>query len=223
MVVQTHMVGPVDGVDATPRKTLGRPPDHDAAVTRALLIKTARRAFGELGYAGTTYRVLAERAGLAPSAAYHYFPTKADLYAAVHEDVQEHVYTEWIEPALIGQATLAAKLDALLTAIHDMNRDDPTAAAFLATARVDTARHQELRTVHDALDARRGRLFDHIVDVGIGTGEIPPGGRALAGVLLEAMNLGLLELSAQPEHHRLAIEAYRRTVAPAMATLDAVG
>jgi AcrR family transcriptional regulator len=202
-----------------PTSRLGRPVDADGAATRRRILKVARAAFAELGYAATTYRILAERAGLAPSALYNYFASKAELYAEVHDEVRAEVYEGWLVPALEGAATLDAALDAFLVTVRDLNHADPTAASFLATARVDTVRSAELAAVRDALPARRRDLFEAMVEQGVRDGVLGAdvGEQALA--LLETVNLGLLEISADPARHRAAVEALRRGLPLALRSL----
>jgi AcrR family transcriptional regulator len=57
------------------------------AATRARLLTTARELFGALGYEGTSIETVLERSGVARGALYHHFPSKADLFDAVAEDV----------------------------------------------------------------------------------------------------------------------------------------
>lgn len=59
--------------------------DHEAQ--RKELARRAFPAFANKGYAALGVRELAEELGLSKSAFYHYFPSKAALYAAVCEDV----------------------------------------------------------------------------------------------------------------------------------------
>ncbi|MGI9645690.1 MAG: TetR/AcrR family transcriptional regulator, partial [Ilumatobacteraceae bacterium] len=156
---------------------LGRPVDADGDATRTRVLAAARTAFAELGYAATTYRLLADRTDLAPSALYNYYRSKAELYAAVHREVQLETYAEWILPAITGTETFAGRIDALLDSFVAMNAEDPEAARFQAAARTDTARHPELHGVRDGLPTQRTTLFADMVDLGISTGEIEPGDR----------------------------------------------
>lgn len=77
-----------DGVGATKVTSemaarVGRPVDADGQATRARILITDRTTFADLGHAATTYRLLAESTGLAHSAAYDYFGSKAAPYSAV--------------------------------------------------------------------------------------------------------------------------------------------
>ena len=50
--------------------------------------------FASQGYDGTTNRAIAEAGGLSGAAIYHYFDSKAELYAAVYEAVFDRVFAE---------------------------------------------------------------------------------------------------------------------------------
>jgi len=175
-------------------------------------------AFAELGYAATTYRLLADRAGLAPSAIYNYFSSKAELYSAVHREVQFETYAEWILPAIAGAQTFAAQIDALLASFVAMNAQAPDAARFQAAARIDTARHADLARVSEGLPTQRRALFATMVDLGISTGELSAAARPTALAMLEALTLGLVELSADPVTHRLAVDGFRRSISSVLAS-----
>ena len=192
---------------------LGRPVDADGDATRARILATARTAFSELGYAATTYRLLADRTGLAPSALYNYFASKADLYRAVHADVQLENYAGSVLPAISGTETFADRLDRLLDSFVTMNAKVPEAARFQAAARTDTARHDELASLGEALPAQRRLLFEEMVDLGIATGELPAERRHEVLAMLETLTVGLIEVSAEPDVHRAAVAGFRRAVA----------
>lgn len=53
---------------------------RNAAQTRAKILKAAQDAFAERGYAGTTIRDIAGKAGVASSLLSRYFGSKADLF-----------------------------------------------------------------------------------------------------------------------------------------------
>lgn len=192
---------------------LGRPVDADGDATRARILAAARTAFGELGYAATTYRLLAQRTGLAPSALYNYFASKAELYAAVHADVQLENYAGSVLPAISGTETFAERVDQLLGSFVAMNAKVPEAARFQAAARTDTARHTELAELGEALPTQRRLLFAEMVDLGIATGELPGDRREEVLAMLETLTVGLIEVSAEPKLHRAAVKGFRSAIA----------
>jgi len=80
-------------------RPLGRPKDTDSAETRQRILEVARGAFASGGYDSSTNRDLAAEVGIAAGALYYYYPSKLDLYLAVHEDVQRRVYGRFNEAA----------------------------------------------------------------------------------------------------------------------------
>ena len=58
------------------------------ADTRGALLKSARRLFGERGYAAVTLDEVSARARVTKGSLYHHFRNKEDLFAAVLEEVE---------------------------------------------------------------------------------------------------------------------------------------
>ena len=89
---------------------------------------------------------MANAAGLAHTAIYNHFGSKAQLFTAVFLDVQDRLIFELQrsagrtpdEPAFPG---------ALLDAIEELRAADPTYVEFLASMYVEVRRHPELRNV----------------------------------------------------------------------------
>ncbi len=199
-----------DGRVGTAR--LGRPPAGDSAATRGRIVGAARAAFADMGYAATTNRVVARGAGVTTGALYHYFGSKLDLYLAVYDDVQVTVEARFAT-AIEHTATFVERLDALLDAAHELNRDDPALARFLGSVRVDARRDPEL-----AAALRGGRkwseFYDGIVDLGVSTGEIDPAARDAVRALVRTMLIGLTDaVSGDAAVHRLAVDALKALLA----------
>lgn len=62
-----------------------RGPRTDAADTRAAILREARRSFATGGYAGTSMRQVAQRAGVDASLLSYYFGSKENLFTAAME------------------------------------------------------------------------------------------------------------------------------------------
>jgi hypothetical protein len=91
----------------------------------------------------------------------------------------------------------------------------------MAAARIDTTRHDELAVIRDGLPTQRRTLFADMVDLGISTGELPAAARDGVLAMLETLTVGLVELSADAERHRLAIAAFRDAIATILASSGA--
>lgn len=121
----------------------GRPQDADGHATRLRIIDAARDCFSRHGYANATNRMIAAAAGVTASALYNYFPTKADLYAAVVEVGEQQVADAY------GQviANIDSPLEAIC-AILDFNIGvhgaEPERALFYGHLRSEIGRHTEL-------------------------------------------------------------------------------
>ncbi|MFH1252390.1 MAG: TetR/AcrR family transcriptional regulator, partial [bacterium] len=57
---------------------------HDES-TKVKIIEVAIECFGELGYDGTSMRLIAEKSGISKPAIYYYFPDKQHLFQGIVE------------------------------------------------------------------------------------------------------------------------------------------
>ena len=199
---------------AGPRK-LGRPPATDSAETRERLLRAARLAFADVGYAATTNRELAARAGITTAAIYHYFPSKADLYLAVLEEVDAAVASTF-EDATAGLVGLIPRFCAVLDAAVDLNRADPSVAAFVVGVGVEARRHPELAELIHHRPGRSTMFVHRLVTEARDAGELLPGveARGLEDLLSSVLS-GLARFStatASAERYCSAVEAFKRVL-----------
>lgn len=80
--------------------TPGRREEHSED-TRTALVAAARQAFAEKGYADTSLDDIVGRARLTKGALYHHFESKAVLFRAVYEQMEQEVV------AAVGEAVLS--------------------------------------------------------------------------------------------------------------------
>ncbi len=195
-----------------PVRRLGRPPRVKAEDTRRRLLDIARAVYAERGYEAATNKEIADVAQMTTAALYYHFPSKRDLYLAVHEDARVKVYDRFVE-VIDPDATFADQFLAVLRATHELNDEDPTLAQFLASSRTDMKRRPDLG---DALEERgryRDDFFDRMIDRGVATGEIKPEQRHLVRVLIIALVTGMTDaLSDDQDVHLQAIEAVKAVI-----------
>lgn len=87
--------------------------EEQRAQTRARLIEVARRLFVERGYSAVGTEEIVQTAGVTRGALYHHFDGKLELFAAVHEQLEE----ELIETIAARMMTATDPLEALRTGI----------------------------------------------------------------------------------------------------------
>jgi AcrR family transcriptional regulator len=143
------------------------PAATDGQTTRELVRSTSTELFAERGFAATTMRNLADRAGLPLSAFYYYFKSKYDVLLAIM-DAEMSRLEEGIADLADSSAPPAERLVALVSRHVEVHLADP------ASARV--ADH-ELRSLSDAdrlaIVARRDsyeRNFRDVLVAGVESG-----------------------------------------------------
>ena len=199
----------------------GRPRDQDSAATRLRILDVAMVMFARDGYEATTNRSIAESSGLTSGAIYHYFSSKAELYVAVYEVVVERVFSR-LETAIAGRHSLVEQYAAVLDAVAELNRADPTLPAFVVGVASDAQRHPELDPLLRPLRRRTAAFFHRLVADAAGRGELSPDTdlRAVED-LLNAVVSGLARLSAvtrDPRRHAAAVDALQQFFAGTLIT-----
>ena len=111
-----------------------------------MMLVAARKQFAAQGYAATSNRTVANAAGLAHTAIYNHFGSKAQLFTAVFLDVQDRLIFE-LQRSAGRTPEEPAFPRALLDAIEELRAADPTYVEFLASMYVEVRRHPELRNV----------------------------------------------------------------------------
>ena len=199
----------------------GRPRDHDSAETRSRILHAAIELFARDGYEATTNRLIAEACGLTSPAIYHYFASKAELYAAVYESVFDRVFSEF-ERAIVDHQTLVSQYAAVLDAAARLNRADPTLPAFVVGVAGDAQRHPELEQMLRPLRRRNNGFFHRLVTAAADRGELSADVdlRAVED-LLNAVVSGLARLSAitgDARRHAAAVDALQRFLSGTLLT-----
>lgn len=163
---------------------VGRPPAGDSAETLRRILVAARARFARDGYRATTNRLIADDVGISSSALYHYFVSKAELYAAVYCDTIDYTYTELDKAAAIDEHIIDRYL-AVLRRAAAMQATDPSITGFLVAVAQETQRNPDLLELMAPQRGRHQRFFAELVADAARRGElahdVDP--RALADVL----------------------------------------
>lgn len=184
--------------------TTTSPRPRDATATRAALLAAARELFAERGYAGTTVRGVADRAGVNQALLFRYFGSKGALF------------TEAVtEPALapLAEGPPETLLERTLTAMFD---DAPGAGMFYAVLRSGG-------TSAEAVRERLGTAYAAVF-AGLARTDDPADARLRADLLL-AWLLGIGQLRVEPggpglDHPGLGHAAVPHVLRAARALLD---
>jgi len=124
----------------------GRPANASTDDTVAAMLSSARRLFAAHGYTATSNRAVAADAGLAHTAIYNHFGSKARLFAAVFADVQNLLIGE-LDRSVRDEPSGPPFPRALFEAIEGLHAADPSYVGFLASMYVEVRRHPELREI----------------------------------------------------------------------------
>jgi AcrR family transcriptional regulator len=211
------------------RRKPGRPSGAVSEETRMRIVAAACKCFAERGYARTSNQDIARLAGVTTGALYHYFSSKAELFATVHRHVQGVLF-EFYRQAFAEHTTCVAQLCAGMEASVSGKPEQPEVASFASIASVEIQRHRELRDILAADIVGIRQFFTRLIEAGQARGEIAPDLATQAVVdMIIASFFGLAWLRAQvgsAEEHAAAVRAFERllygTVFPRGATNDSL-
>jgi AcrR family transcriptional regulator len=196
-------------------RRLGRPVASDGDERRRLIIEVARREFARTGYVGTTNREIAEQAGITTGAIYHYFRSKKDVYLAVFEETDRVILARYREVTADPSLTFDEMVAGLLEVSSQLNSEDESLAAFLASASVDAHRDPEIMPSYLQHDRQMSGFFAQLVDTGIDEGIIAADSRSDILDAIRVLTLGLTWFSVRvhdPAAHRRATAATVRAL-----------
>ena len=195
---------------------VGRPPAGDSAETLRRILLAARSRFARDGYRATTNRLIAADVGISSSALYHYFSSKAELYAAVYCDTIERTYVEF-EAAAATEQQLIERYLAVLRRSCELQADDPSITGFLVAVAQETQRQPELLRHMSSQRGRHQRFFTALVADAKANGELvhDVDEQSVADVLGSVLT-GLARMAAatnDPRRYVAAVEVVERFVA----------
>ncbi|AIJ24129.1 TetR/AcrR family transcriptional regulator [Amycolatopsis methanolica] len=191
------------------------PRQERSRTTRRKLIEAAVDCIGEVGWAGTTVALIAQRAGVSRGAAQHHFPAREDLVTAAVEYVGEVQIAEMrrgAEGLPSGRSRIEPVVDMLLNLY--------TGPMFRAALHlwVAASSDESLRAVLVPLQAKVGREAHRLAVDLLGVDEARPGVRELVQSTLDlARGLGLANLLADDtSRRRRIIRQWARVLGPAL-------
>jgi AcrR family transcriptional regulator len=160
-----------DGTRRSKARHLGRPPGSTSAATRARVLVAARVCFARTGYAATTNKDIAARAGVTAAAIYLYFESKPALYLATVDDAYDELLAHYRR--VVADATsLRGAFRALVATSAKLHELDPTITAFLSSLPVEIVRHDELAESVRGKPTEVVALFEELIAGAARDGEI---------------------------------------------------
>lgn len=126
------------------KKKAGRPTDADSAQTRRRILQCAQVSFAEKGFDGTTNKEIASAAGVTPAAIYHYFPSKADLFVGVCDQISDTIVSS-ISDIASRTGTLVDKVNFLVEASTALGKSQTPAMVFVTGMWHEALSHPEVR------------------------------------------------------------------------------
>jgi len=195
------------------KRSVGRPPGAVSEETRARIIDAACQCFAAAGYSITRNEDIADVAGLTTGALYHYFGSKAELFAAVYRYVHG-ILVGVYRRAFAEETTCLAQLSAGLEAALAVTRAQPALAHFAAIATIEIARHPELEVLLRSDVEEMGLFYRRVFAAARQRGEIAADLDIDAVLnLMQSSMFGLVWLRSRvqrPEQYEAAIRAFER-------------
>jgi len=181
--------------------------------TRARIIDAACQCFATAGYSNTRNEDIAGMAGLTTGALYHYFGSKAELFAAVYRHVHE-ILVGVYRRAFAEETTCLAQLSAGLEAALAVTRAQPALAHFAAIATLEIERHPELEVLLRSDVEEMGLFYRRVFTEARHRGEIAADLDIDAVLnLMQSSMFGLVWLRSRvqrSEQYEAAIRAFER-------------
>ncbi len=160
--------------------------------------------------------MIADGADITTGALYHYFDSKLDIFRAVLIEVEARIRDRYVV-AEGSASTLLGKIEAVMEAFHELNREDASIAQFVGSVRIDRRRNP------DVFDQIKAPLdgddhFVQLLDDGIANGEITPDEREPLRYFLRVVAVGLTDgVSSDQAEHRKALDGLKFVLAGGMA------
>jgi AcrR family transcriptional regulator len=154
-----------------PGRRQGRPPGANRDATTARILAAAQDCFALQGYAGTTNKDIAQRAGVTAAAIYQYFDSKAALYMATVAAAQAQLVPAF-RAAVADQPTTRGALRALVIASGQLDAQDRSITGFLSALPVEMHREAEIASAMAETPSEVVSIVIEVVERGVRAGEV---------------------------------------------------
>lgn len=158
------------------------------AATRAVLVAAARELFADKGFTDVSTQEIVTRAGVTRGALYHQFSDKAELFAAVYEEVERDLVAEIAQR--IADAQPGDHLAAMRLGAHEFLRrcSAPDVSRIVLLDAPAVLGWEQWRAVgmKYGLGVIEGMLTAAIADGAVPDQPVRPGAHVLLGALDEA-------------------------------------
>jgi AcrR family transcriptional regulator len=173
------------------------------AEARTDIIEAAKRCFAEHGYGGTTNKMIAAEAGVAPGLLYYYFESKEQLFIAVFEHMYE-ARDNRLKDYDFAEHSLHENLATMIEDSINLAHEDPSFVEVFTLSNREVSRNPGLADAWDAHWERVVHAYFRIVKVAAARGEIPKTHQAgLVDVLVAWFSGFLMWVSRQPDRRRV--------------------
>jgi AcrR family transcriptional regulator len=181
----------------------GRPPGSTRDATRARILSAARASFAARGFAVTTNRDIAERAGVTAGAIYQYFDSKLALYAAAAREAVIEIAAHMRVHIGTDPSTAIALREIVLSLLAMQDRD-PSLPPFFAAMHFEAQRNP---AIGQAIKRDREEIVSVMVEVaqsGVRSGDIDAKDVPRVVSMFIACTVGLSQFATALGPERLA-------------------
>ncbi|MDC7789583.1 TetR/AcrR family transcriptional regulator [Rhodoplanes sp. TEM] len=191
------------------------------AARRDDILASARAVAAAQGLAGVQIVPVAERAGIAAGTVYRYFPAKADLVAALLEQVSGQEVAAMVKAAAAAPGPLSGLAAAVTTFAGRALRQRRLVFAVLSEPvepDIEPQRRACRRAITDVIEG--------CIRTAVATGRLPEqdtriGADAILGALVEALIGPSASIDADPAKQKDAVQAMVLLVLRALGVVDA--
>jgi AcrR family transcriptional regulator len=179
------------------RTNMGRRPYRNSQVSRERILEAATELFAQKGYAGAGVDQLAARSGIAKTAIYYHFGSKAGLLAAALERAA-NAWIEGIDQASRRAGDWSSRLDSALAGMRALLEEKPWIFKLLQALAFEVAEEEpEIReTLQSIVQRAREAIVAGLRD---SLGVEVPDAEGVAKVILVWLDGVSLGLQINPE------------------------